>query len=136
MFVVQCFILVMILHYKDVIISAQQTTVMVIPLKVGLVVECLDRSSYWIRLIFIQLFLNLTNSILLESFSRFPLGWIAGTIIPLVIDNFWWTITNKYRRILGKPMTDEDKYSSCYNCTYHVHYIIFYSNRHNGHGLL
>ncbi|CAF4173582.1 unnamed protein product [Adineta steineri] len=115
MFVVQCFILVMILHYKDVIISAQQTTVMVIPLKVGLVVECLDRS---------------------KSFSRFPLGWIAGTIIPLVIDNFWWTITNKYRRILGKPMTDEDKYSSCYNCTYHVHYIIFYSNRHNGHGLL
>ncbi|CAF1145917.1 unnamed protein product [Adineta steineri] len=95
-------------------ISAQQTTVMVIPLKVGLVVEYLDRSSYWIRLIFIQLFLNLTNSILFKSFLCFPLGWIVGTIIPLIIDNFWWTITNKYPRILGKPMTDEDKYRYLY----------------------
>jgi hypothetical protein len=51
---------------------------------------------------------------LLDSFSYFPLGWIIGTIIPLAIDNFSWIIRNKYKRILEKPMTCEDKYKYLY----------------------
>ncbi|CAF1088972.1 unnamed protein product [Adineta ricciae] len=110
LFILQCALLIIISHIKDILISVQQTTVIVVPTQFCRLIDQVDRSFYWVQLISAQLCISLTNSLLLDSMSSFPFGWLMGAIITLLIDHFCWFVADRYPRLFQKPVTVRAQY--------------------------
>jgi hypothetical protein len=113
----QLFATICVSNMQELFNFVSDTSVLLIPVSKLHKVNHVDKYNFLYRiLIILSIFLmGLTNVILIESLTTFPLGWIASSIVVLIAENCCCCLNECFPRIFAKPRHDQNVYETLHD---------------------